>query len=108
MEELLRLNLDEENKIGYTLKCMGSGLWGVCSGRDFKTTLNALIKQGGDGDTNGAVCGGMYGARYGYSSLPRAWLCCLPHKSWLDNKVLAFLLLFKQEVSPYLAAPTDT
>ncbi len=51
IESLLSLKLDERDKIGYTLKCMGSGFWGLCSSHDFKTTMNLLVKEGGDADT---------------------------------------------------------
>jgi len=35
----------------------------------------------------------MWGARYGYSALPRDWLEAMPHKAWLDRKVVRFLNL---------------
>jgi len=92
-DSLHSLKLDEGPKIGYTLKCMGSGFWGLCAPPDFKGMINLLIKEGGDADTNGAVCGAMWGARYGYSALPRDWLEAMPHKAWLDRKVVRFLNL---------------
>lgn len=33
--------------------------------------------------------------RYGYSSLPQDWLDALPHKKWLDKKVVALLQLLR-------------
>jgi len=50
-DSLHSLKLDEGPKIGYTLKCMGSGFWGLCAPPDFKGMINLLIKEGGDADT---------------------------------------------------------
>jgi ADP-ribosylglycohydrolase len=85
------LRLDDERTIGYTYKCMASGFYGLRSTRSFPETLNDLIRQGGDADTNGAVCGTMYGARHGYHSLPVEWLRAMPYKKWLDEKILRLL-----------------
>lgn len=85
---LEELNLDEPNSIGYTYKCLASGFYGLRSTRPFKETLNDLIRYGGDADTNGAVCGTMYGARYGYRALPYEWLKEMPNKKWLDLMII--------------------
>lgn len=47
------LKLDEGKSIGYTLKCMASGFWGLCSStqRSFKETLNCVAREAGDADT---------------------------------------------------------
>lgn len=82
------LNLDDPNKIGYTYKCLASGFYGLRSTRSFQETLNDLIRYGGDADTNGAVCGTMYGARHGYRALPYEWLKAMPYKKWFDQKIL--------------------
>jgi ADP-ribosylglycohydrolase len=85
---LEELNLDEPRSIGYTYKCLASGFYGLRSTRPFKETLNDLIRYGGDADTNGAVCGTMYGTRHGYSALPYKWLRAMPNKKWLDKKLI--------------------
>jgi ADP-ribosylglycohydrolase len=88
---LEELNLDEPRSIGYTYKCLASGFYGLRSTRPFKETLNDLIRYGGDADTNGAVCGTMYGARHGYEALPYEWLREMPNKKWLDKKIIKYL-----------------
>ncbi|KAL6059123.1 ADP-ribosylglycohydrolase [Balamuthia mandrillaris] len=93
LHSLHSLQLSESQKIGYTFKCVGSGFWALCSDRDFKETFNLLIKEGGDADTNGAVAGALFGTRKGYSALPKEWLSAMPHKAWLDEKVVRFLRL---------------
>ncbi|CAF0933410.1 unnamed protein product [Adineta steineri] len=85
------LRLDDERVIGYTYKCLASGFYGLRSTRSFSETLNDLIRHGGDADTNGAVCGTMYGVRYGYHSLPTEWLRAMPYKKWFDQKILHLL-----------------
>jgi len=90
-EKLQQLQLDDKRTIGYTLKCVGSGFWGLRSKKDFKETLHELIREAGDADTNGAVCGALLGCKLGYSQLPKDWLASLLHKKWLDRKVIAFL-----------------
>jgi len=74
---------------------MAAGLWGYLSKRDYKSTLNLLVKEAGDADTNGAVCGALYGSKVGYSNLPKDWLVHMPNKSWLDAKVIKLLKLMK-------------
>jgi hypothetical protein len=45
--------------------------------------------------SNGAVCGALLGCRLGFSQLPKDWLAVMPHKKWLDKKVVQFIhLLF--------------
>lgn len=87
------LNLDEATSIGYTYKCLAAGFYGLRSTRSFEETLNDLIRYGGDADTNGAVCGTMYGARHGYQVLPSQWLSQMPYKKWFDQKLIRSLTL---------------
>ena len=85
------LQLDESKSIGFTYKCLASGFYGLRSKLSFQRTLNDLIRCGGDADTNGAVCGTMYGARHGYKALPVEWLRAMPYKKWFDRKIIQFL-----------------
>lgn len=41
---------------------------------DFESCLVAVVNQGGDADTTGAVAGAIAGAFYGPKALPRRWL----------------------------------
>ncbi|CAF0881672.1 unnamed protein product [Didymodactylos carnosus] len=93
------LKLDESSSIGYTYKCMASGFHGLRSEESFEQTLHKLIREGGDADTNGAVCGSLYGTKHGYKALPKPWLQALPYKKWLDQKVMQFLPLINLQPS---------
>jgi ADP-ribosylglycohydrolase len=89
------MKLDEKGAIGFTLKCMACGLYGLRSQKSFKRTLLDVIIEAGDADTNGAVCGATMGVKLGYSGLPKDWVAALPHKKWLDKKIVALLKLMK-------------
>lgn len=41
--------------------------------KNFEDGLLAVVNRGGDADTVGAVAGGLLGARFGYSSIPKRW-----------------------------------
>ncbi|KAI6657941.1 ADPribosylglycohydrolase superfamily protein [Oopsacas minuta] len=92
---LRELNLDEAKAIGYTLKCAGTGFVGVKSkvktAKDFIKFMTELVREGGDADTNGAVCGAVIGCKIGYDNLPHDWIQKMPHIKWLDDKVDMFL-----------------
>ena len=62
---------------------------------DFKTVVLEIVNQGGDTDTNAALAGQVYGAYYGYRSLPVDWLNKLINKQWLDTKLIHFFELYK-------------
>ncbi len=50
----------------------GRGLLGTaCTRCPSKEGLSAVIHEGGDADTNGAVAGSLLGARFGFSGIPR-------------------------------------
>lgn len=95
------LKLDDPLAIGYTLKCLAAGLFGLRSTSSFADTLQHIARQGGDADTNGAVCGALLGAKIGYRALPAEWLQALPHKAWLDRKVAAFFSHAKLNTCSY-------
>lgn len=90
-ESLHDIELDEENSIGFTLKCLGSALF--CFGRKnavdmtngdfFMQVITELILEAGDADTNGAVAGALLGCRLGMKGLPNDWLTGLRNKEFL-------------------------
>ena len=89
------LKLDESKAIGYTFKCAATAFVGVNSkiktGKEFIKLMTELVREAGDADTNGAVCGAVIGCKIGYSNLPHDWLEKMPHIKWLDGKVDQFL-----------------
>lgn len=81
------LQLSEPDKIGYTLKAMGAGLWALLHARNFQEGILSVIHQGGDADSNAAVTGSLLGAKFGFSSLPVEWVNGLIYKNELDERI---------------------
>ncbi len=85
-KNLDKLELDEPKSIGYTLKAMGAGFWALQQS-DFKKAILEIVNQGGDADTNGAVAGGLLGAKLGFSGLPQDWVDGLLNKAKLNQLI---------------------
>lgn len=84
--DITALKLDDSASIGYTLKALGCGLWALKYPTSYEEGISAIIHEGGDADTNGAVAGAVLGARFGYDALPTRWKNGLLKKDWLLNK----------------------
>ena len=85
------LALDDPRAMGYTLKAMQAGLWALVQGDSFKEALVAVVNEGGDTDTNGAVAGAMLGGRYGDGEIPGRWLKCIAGRERLEGLALQLL-----------------
>lgn len=86
--DLGKLHLDDRGTKGYTLRTLAAGLWAYNFGTDFRTALQAIIAEGGDTDTNGAVAGALMGARMGYRALPETWVTTgLMNKELLEERI---------------------
>jgi ADP-ribosylglycohydrolase len=114
MKQLAEMKLDDPPAIGFTLKCLASALFGLRSTEGFVPTMTRLVREAGDADTNGAVCGALLGARLGYDGLPAAWLNAMPNKAWLDAKVVTLVKLMmdrfeaQKKSAPTAAASSST
>lgn len=58
---------------GYIVDTFEIALWGLMNFDNFKDGMLAVIRLGGDTDTNGAVYGQLAGAYYGYTAIPEEW-----------------------------------
>ncbi|KAH5398835.1 hypothetical protein HBI46_243610 [Parastagonospora nodorum] len=101
-ETLEDLNLDEDRKIGYVYKCLGSAIFLLRSAMRRNTALDGndpihvasifedltvdLIMEGGDADTNAAAACALLGAYVGHANLPSHWIRGLAHRQWLTDK----------------------
>jgi len=98
LKELSLLQLDESQSIGYTLKAMAAGFWALQQD-DFKRAILEIVNEGGDADTNGAVAGGLLGAKLGFSALPKDWIEGLLNKEKLNaliDRLIALMIKTKQ------------
>lgn len=59
---------------GYVVDTLQTVLHFFRSTRGFEECLVAVVNQGGDADTNGAIAGAIAGAYYGPAELPARWL----------------------------------
>lgn len=59
---------------GYVVDTMQTVLHHLFSTDGFEACLVAVVNQGGDADTTGAIAGAVAGAYYGLDALPRRWL----------------------------------
>lgn len=117
-KDLADLELDESQSIGYTYKCLASGVWALRQGiaalhtrrheqdeaylpSTFELIITNLTMAGGDSDTNGAVAGSLLGSLFGYSNLPPQWCEDLKHRDWLMSKADAATYLILNEGPAY-------
>lgn len=58
---------------GYVLTALDIALWAVLRDDPAEDLLVQVVNMGGDADTNGAIAGGLLGARDGAAALPARW-----------------------------------
>ncbi len=58
---------------GYVVDTLAIALWGLLNYDNFYDGMLAVIRLGGDTDTNAACYGQLAGAYYGYSAIPDEW-----------------------------------
>ena len=85
---------DLEDLGGYVVDALKITIWGFMNFESFQDGLIAVIKLGGDTDTNGAIYGQLAGAYYGYQSISTKWRNDLLDE--LEIKNLASKLLEQQ------------
>lgn len=77
-ESLINRALEKDGKSlknlgGYIVDTFAIALWGLLNFNTFKDGMMAVIRLGGDTDTNAACYGQLAGAYYGYKSIPETW-----------------------------------
>ena len=67
----------DENRLcnlgGYIVDAFAIAMWGLIHFDNFKDGMMAVIRLGGDTDTNAACYGQLAGAYYGYEAIPEEW-----------------------------------
>lgn len=64
---------------GYVLDALTISVGALLTPDPFDDVLPMVIQLGGDADTNGAIAGGLLGARDGIDAIPEEWLAPLEH-----------------------------
>lgn len=62
-----------KNLGGYIVDAVTIALWGMIHFDNFADGMLAVIRLGGDTDTNAAIYGQLAGAHYGYEAIPEEW-----------------------------------
>ena len=81
------LELQDDFSIGYTLKCLSAALWAYHHAKSFEEGLLAVVRAGGDADTNAAVACAILGAKYGYHAIPDEYKEGLIYREQLDEVI---------------------
>lgn len=81
------LDLQNWDSVGYTLKTLAAGLWAYWHVQSFEEGLLAVVRAGGDADTNAAVACAIPGAKFGFSSIPSEYVDGLIYREQLDEVV---------------------
>lgn len=88
------LELQDEDSVGYTLRCLSAALWAYWHSSSFTEGLLAVVRAGGDADTNAAVSCAVLGAKYGYEAIPNEYKEGLIYRSQLDSVIEELKCLF--------------
>ena len=88
------LDLQNWDSLGYTLKTLVAGLWAYWHAESFVEGLLAVVRAGGDADTNAAVACAILGAKFGFHAIPSEYVDGLIYREQLD-KVIEGLMEIK-------------
>lgn len=77
------------NKQGWVLGSLRTAVWAGMQ-PDGEQALIDVANAGGDADTNGAIAGGLIGARDGMSALPDRWLDAIWHHDEMVDAAAVF------------------
>lgn len=86
-QDIKALGLQEEGSIGYTLKTLAAGLWAYWHAETFKDGLLAVVRAGGDADTNAAVACSILGAKFGFNAIPSEYVDGLIYRDQLEEVI---------------------
>lgn len=95
-DDIKALELQDEDSVGYTLRTLAAGLWAYWHAKTFREGLLAVVRAGGDADTNAAVACAVLGAKFGFSSIPEEYVEGLINKNQLDDVSLGMFDIVKR------------
>jgi ADP-ribosyl-[dinitrogen reductase] hydrolase len=90
------LKMDEKKLScgGYVLDTLGVSVWAYRNINNFEEALVRVVNLGGDTDTNAAVAGALFGAKYGFEAIPQRWLGNLNAYERIENTAVKLLEIF--------------
>ncbi|KAF2649691.1 ADP-ribosylglycohydrolase family protein [Lophiostoma macrostomum CBS 122681] len=81
---------------GYVLNALRISIAALLDPRSFEDALIDVVRLGGDTDTNGAIAGGLLGARDGIENIPLRWLEKLQFRKEFEEVATHILQLQQQ------------
>jgi ADP-ribosylglycohydrolase len=78
---------------GYVLSSLKLAIAALLDLRSFEDVLVDVVRIGGDSDTNGAIAGGLLGARDGIEKIPERWLDRLQFRKEFEEVAMRILQL---------------
>lgn len=95
-EDIRELDLQNWDNVGYTLKTLAAGLWAYWYAESFVEGLLAVVRAGGDADTNAAVACAILGAKFGFSAIPQEYVEGLIYREQLDEVIEGLLAIHEE------------
>lgn len=77
---------------GFVLQSLTVAIAALVDSRSFEETIVDVVRIGGDTDTNGAIAGGLLGARDGIERIPERWLQTLQFRKEFEDVATHILL----------------
>jgi len=90
-DHIKELDLQNWNSVGYTLKTLAAGLWAYWHSKTFEEGLLAVVRAGGDADTNAAVACAILGAKFGFHAIPSEYVEGLIYRDQLEEVIEGLL-----------------
>jgi ADP-ribosylglycohydrolase len=75
------------SNMGFVLRALDRALCGLLEATDFESELIKVVNEGGDADTNGAITGGLLGAKFGFEAIPKRWVDALVDRDEVEDAV---------------------
>lgn len=96
--ELSDLDLDDEETMTDVRKIMAGALWGMWHHDSPLPALYAIVDEGGDADTTGALAMGFMGLKYGFDHLPPVAINELIGKERVEKCVNSLVDLLSKQI----------
>lgn len=90
---------------GYVLNSLKLSIAALLDQRSLEDVLVDVVRIGGDSDTNGAIAGGLLGARDGIEKIPERWLERLQFRNEFEEVARSILQLQRKERKVLMDSP---
>jgi len=85
LAKMAREGPEDFNAVGFVIHSLVLAIAALYDERSFEDVLVDIVQIGGDTDTNGAIAGGLLGAKYGVEAIPEKWLSKLQFRKEFED-----------------------